>query len=136
MRRRALDIALVFCGGSAGTAVRYALTLALPVAAGLPIIFAINVSGAFLLGMLSARVARAGSSVVAARAWLLVGTGALGGYTTYGTFVADADGLLDASRFAEGIVYGLVTVVVGVGAALAGSLVAGRRSANPDRMNR
>ena len=136
MRSRALDAALVFVGGSVGTAVRYALTLALPVAGALPLIFAINVSGAFLLGVVSARVERAGSSAAAARVSLLVGTGALGGYTTYGTFAADADGLLDTSRFAEGIAYGLVTVVVGVGAALAGSRVAGRRVAEPGRMNR
>jgi len=121
-----LDAGLVFAGGALGTAVRYALTVAFATAGGLPVIFAINVTGAFLLGMLSERLKKAGPSRLATKLSLFLGTGVLGGFTTYGTFAADAEGLLDTTRFPEGVAYGLATVVIGVGAAFAGVLVAGR----------
>jgi len=120
-----LDVVLVFAGGAVGTAVRYALTVAFPTAGGLPVIFAINVTGAFLLGVLSERVRQPGHAWRAQKLSLFLGTGALGGFTTYGTFAADAEGLLDTARFPEGIAYGLATVVIGIGAAFAGMLLVG-----------
>ena len=93
----------------------------------------INVTGAFLLGFLAERLRRSGSQRAAHSASLLVGTGALGGYTTYGTFAGDAEGLLDMSRLGEGVLYGVVTVVIGVAAAYAGTMLAGGRGkADPD----
>jgi CrcB protein len=118
-----LDVVLVFAGGAIGTAVRYALTVACTSAGGLPVIFAINITGAFLLGMLSERIKQVCSGGPSKKLSLFLGTGALGGFTTYGTFAADTEGLLDTSRFPDGIVYGLATVVIGVGAAFAGTLL-------------
>ena len=119
----------VFAGGAIGTTVRYTLTVAFAAAGGLPVIFVINVTGAFLLGVLSERVKQARSRGRAKKLSLFLGTGALGGFTTYGTFAADTEGLLDTTRFPEGIVYGLAAVVIGVGAAFTGVLLAGRRGA-------
>ena len=128
-----IDTLLVLVGGSSGTLARYALTSAFQGDGGLPIVLTINVTGAFLLGFLAERIRRSGSRRVAHSASLLLGTGALGGFTTYGTFAGDAEGLLDMSRLGEGVLYGVVTVVIGVAAAYAGTVLAGRRgNAKPD----
>jgi len=127
----ARDVLLVFAGGALGTAVRYSLGAILPVDAGLPVTLAINVTGALLLGILTGWV---GSRTDRTSHDLLtfLGTGALGGYTTYGMFAVDTDGLLDTSRFGDGILYGAATVLLGAGAALGGlalgAAIARRRS--------
>ena len=128
-----VDALLVLVGGSVGTLARYALTSAFQSDGGLPIVLTINVTGAFLLGFLAERLRRSRSRAAAHSASLLLGTGVLGGYTTYGTFAGDAEGLLDMSRLGEGVLYGVVTVVIGVAAAYAGTVLAGRRgNAKPD----
>ena len=126
------NILLVFAGGAIGTAVRYSLGAILPVDAGLPVTLVINVTGALLLGVLTGWV---GSRTDRTSHDLLtfLGTGVLGGYTTYGMFAVDTDGLLDTARFADGMLYGAATVLLGVVAALGGlavgARIAGRRSA-------
>lgn len=115
-------IALVFAGGTIGTFLRYALTLAIPAWNGVPIAtFLINVTGAFLLGLLLEALARRGPDEGVRRGLrLFVGTGVLGGYTTYSAFAVDTDGLLLASQFGAGALYGLATVLVGAAASVAG----------------
>jgi len=125
-RPTVVDTLLVLVGGAAGTFARYILTSTFQNDGGLPVVLAINVTGACLLGFVSERVRRS-ASPRAHSISLLLGTGALGGYTTYGTFAGDAEGLLDMSRLGEGVLYGVVTVVIGVAAAYAGTLLAGRR---------
>ena len=128
----ARDVLLVFAGGSIGTAVRYSLGAVFPSDAGLQVTLVINVTGALLLGVLTGWV---GSRTDRPAHDLLtfLGTGALGGYTTYGMFAVDTDGLLDTARFGDGILYGAATVLLGVAAALGGLVIgarlAGRRSA-------
>lgn len=121
-------VGLVILGGSAGTLVRYLLALVVPTWNGMPLgIFLINVTGAFLLGWLLETLVRRGPDVGGRRTLrVLLGTGVLGGYTTYSTFAVDADGLLLASRFAESALYGLATVVVGAAASIAGILLGAR----------
>lgn len=83
----------VAAGGAAGTALRDALGTSFPVQPGaFPVTtFAINVSGAFLLGLLLESLARQGPDVGARRlARLAGGTGLLGGFTTYSTFVLES----------------------------------------------
>ncbi|MBD4267628.1 CrcB family protein, partial [Xanthomonas citri pv. citri] len=61
-------LGLVFAGGVVGTAVREALSLAFPAIGGVPVtIFAINVVGAFALGMLLEALVRCGPDVGARR---------------------------------------------------------------------
>ena len=85
---RASDIALVFVGGTIGTAARLAVTLWLGAGTGLAVV---NIVGAFLLGVLTA-VLTCSASERNRRANLLLGTGALGGFTTYSALaVAGAD---------------------------------------------
>ena len=77
------DIALVGIGGSFGTAARYLLTEVIPNwRAVLVATLAINILGAFLLGVLLERLARAGADAGLRHAVrLLVGTGFLGRFT-------------------------------------------------------
>lgn len=125
--RTAGTLLLVLAGGAAG-----GLTRALLVTqegGGAPwLTWAVNVVGAFALGLLLAAWVRPGRAPTWARP--LLGTGLLGGFTTFSAvahavdrLVADGDVLLAAG-------YLVATLVVGVLAAHAG-LVVGARVAAP-----
>src|SRR5699024_7507365 len=101
--------------GIGGTAAREAISLAVPEVDGIPVaIFAVNIGGAFLLGLLLEALARRGPDVSVPRtARILIGTGFLGGFTTYSALAADAAWLMGSGALATGIGYGLPTVVLG-----------------------
>lgn len=106
---------LVVAGGTIGTAARLALGLLIPAGTGLPLaVFVANVVGALLMGIVAARLP-AGRD-----ARLLLGTGLLGGFTTYsaymtGTIALWGDAPLLAIAYALGsLVLGLAAVLVGV----------------------
>lgn len=108
-------LALVFAGGALGTLSRYLLALVIPAWGGMPLAtFLVNVTGAFLLGWLLVALTHRGPDHGARRTLrLLLGTGFLGGYTTYSAFAVDADGLISSTDPGLGLVYALATVVVG-----------------------
>ncbi|WP_295839402.1 CrcB family protein [uncultured Microbacterium sp.] len=110
------DVVLVAVGGAVGTAVRAALTLALSADLGPALVPLINVVGAFAIGILFGWRARMPHSSRRQRTQLFLGTGVLGGFTTYSALaVESADpGLLW---------WGAATVVVGTAAAWAGVLL-------------
>ncbi|WP_336296670.1 CrcB family protein [Arthrobacter antioxidans] len=112
----------MFLGGMGGTLARFWLSEVLPTPSGLPFgIFLINSSGAFALGLLLEALARRGPDVDRRRALrLLVGTGFLGGFTTYSALAVDSALLLGAGRAAEGLGYLALSVVVGLGATALG----------------
>lgn len=120
-------IALVALGGAIGTAVRAALAQALPTVDGISwTVLAINFVGAFCLGLLLDALARRGPDVGRRRVLrLFVGTGVLGGFTTYSTLADDTARLLDVGRWAAGSGYALLSVVLGLAAVVAGLAVAG-----------
>lgn len=110
-------------GGSLGTAVRAGLEAAFapPLGQWPAVTFWINVGGAFLLGGLLEFLAAGGAD----RGWrrglrLGVGTGVLGGFTTYSTFSVETAELLRHGYWQVGLGYPLASVVLGVLAALAG----------------
>ncbi|WP_052273753.1 fluoride efflux transporter FluC [Arthrobacter sp. L77] len=115
-------LGLVFLGGMGGTLARFGLSEVLPTPSGLPFgIFLINISGAFALGLLLEVLARRGPDAGRRRALrLLVGTGFLGGFTTYSALAVDSALLLDTGRVAEGLGYLALSVVVGLGATALG----------------
>ena len=123
-------ILLVAAGGAVGTAARYATALALPPLGAVPVAtIAVNLVGAFLLGLLLASLARRGpddGGRLTLR--LFLGTGVLGGFTTYSTFSLDTVALLEGGRWAEVLLYTGVTLVLGTLAAALGVVLAGRRS--------
>jgi CrcB protein len=118
-RRR--SVALVFMGGTLGTAVRAALLAAVPFDATWPVgVFIVNIVGSFLLGALVMVVARSPHSRRAEDLRLLLGTGVLGGFTTYSALAGDTVALASAGSPIDAIVYPLASVAVGAAAAVAG----------------
>jgi CrcB protein len=113
---------LVFAGGSLGTAARYAVGEAVGPRGEWPTAtFLVNVVGAFLLGVLVEELVRRGPDVgVRRRLRLLLGTGFLGGFTTYSALAVEVDGLLRDGSAAVAVAYAVGTVVVGFVASTVG----------------
>ncbi|GAB3810599.1 hypothetical protein GCM10028820_00400 [Tessaracoccus terricola] len=122
-------IALVFLGGTLGTGTREALSLALPAVDGVAwTIAGINICGAFLLGLLLERLARRGPDRGRNRRLrLLLGTGFMGGFTTYSTLATDTAVLLGDGRAAPAVAHALGTVLVGAAATWCGIVAGARR---------
>ncbi|OIH93352.1 CrcB family protein [Curtobacterium sp. MCBA15_001] len=126
-------IGLVALGGAVGTAVRAVLADLAPPVDGLSwTILVINVVGAFCLGLLLESLVRLGPDDGRRRtARLFVGTGVLGGFTTYSTLADDTARLLTDGRWAAGGGYALLSVVLGVAAVVAGLALATRVRRRP-----
>lgn len=110
----ATRVLLVAAGGTLGTAARLALGFVNPDAAGLPLsILVANVAGSFLLGVLAARLPAASG------VRLFLGTGVLGGFTTYSAFTV---GIIELGSAAPWLAagYAVVSVAIGIGAAVLG----------------
>ncbi|MDI9927241.1 MULTISPECIES: fluoride efflux transporter CrcB [unclassified Rhodococcus (in: high G+C Gram-positive bacteria)] len=128
-------IAAVALGGLVGTGVRYAAETAYPPNSG-PFPFTtlvINLTGAFVLGMLLERLALSGPD----EGWrrrirLCIGTGVLGSYTTYSSFALETVELLQDHRVLAAALYMTVSVVVGTFAAGAGIVLAQRFGAHTE----
>jgi fluoride exporter len=80
---------------------------------------AINVSGSFLLGVLTGLVTRGMPEAVLA----VLGTGLLGGYTTFSTASVETVRLLQQRRVGASLGYGVGVLVLSVAAALLGLAV-------------
>ena len=119
-------LALVALGGTVGTAAREALSLAVPDLGRVPVaILLINLTGAFALGVLMEALARRGEDRgVRRRIRLLLGTGFLGGYTTYSALAEGAARLLGDGAIVQGLGYALATVLIGGLASWLGIVVA------------
>lgn len=112
----------MFVGGAVGTGGRALVSATAPPLAGVPLaVLVVNVVGAFLLGLLLARLDRAGADDGRRRDLrLLLGTGVLGGFTTYSALAADTAALLTDGRPGTAAAYAGGTLVLGLVAALAG----------------
>ncbi len=116
-----LVFVLAAAAGGAGAAARYAVDIGIARLAGRRFpwgVFLINLTGSFLLGLVTATLPDAG---------FVIGTGFLGGYTTFSTAMIDAvalwrDGERPASFFscAGMLILGILAAVAGLtlGAAL------------------
>ncbi|WP_236122136.1 FluC/FEX family fluoride channel [Cellulomonas palmilytica] len=127
-REHLMLIGLVLVGGALGTSARFALEHALARPAGWPwVTFAINVVGSCALGLLLGGLAGRGADEGPRRAVRLgCGTGVLGGFTTYSTFVLEVQRLGDDGERLLAVAYPLASVVVGVLAAVLGLVLADR----------
>lgn len=119
-------IALVAVGGFFGTAARHLLGDAIGTANGFPLgIFLINIAGAFALGLLLEGLALDGVDAGHRRRFrLLLGTGFLGGFTTYSALAFDLDSLLRGEQFLTAGAYAVGTLVIGLIASIGGIAVA------------
>jgi CrcB protein len=126
---RGRTLLLVGLGGAVGTTVRSLLGTAFPAAAGTwPwTTFWINVSGALVLGALLEALSLLGPDAGwRRRVRLGVGTGVLGGYTTYSSFVVETVTLGRGRQYLTGAGYDLASLVLGFAAAYAGTLLVSR----------
>ncbi|AXE39807.1 fluoride efflux transporter FluC [Acidipropionibacterium virtanenii] len=118
---------LVGAGGCLGTLVRALLEGAFGAGHGhFPAMtLAINLVGSAVLGLLLEGLARTGEDAGIRKAVRLgVGTGVIGGFTTYSTFAVETDRLLGGGSPVLGLVYAVVSVSAGLVCAAAGILCA------------
>jgi CrcB protein len=88
-------------------------------ARGLPLgTFVVNISGAFVLGLI-AGVALTGDALV------LVGTATIGSYTTFSTWMLETHRLSEDDRVGAAVANILASVVLGVAAAALGRAIGG-----------
>ena len=115
------NLAIVALGGAVGTGLRYVITLVVPRWAGVPVAtLGINVVGAFLLGLLLELLAdRSLDTGWSRRIRLGVGTGGLGGFTTYSALATETAALA-ITRPGLAIGYACGTVLIGAAASIAG----------------
>ncbi|PFG18795.1 fluoride efflux transporter FluC [Serinibacter salmoneus] len=121
-----IALALVGAGGAAGASARYLITALVP-AGGLQILptLAINLVGSYLLGFLNGHLnLRPGRR--AAHLRLLLGTGMLGGFTTYSAFALQVVTAGAEGSWRRAIMYAGASVLLGVGAAALGLVQGGR----------
>ncbi|HKH90560.1 MAG TPA: CrcB family protein [Gemmatimonadaceae bacterium] len=132
-----MNVLLVALGSAAGGVARWSIGSWVQRLAGgaPPAVFplgtlVVNASGSFVLGLLGAALARPGNAGRADLAWLLLGVGFCGGYTTFSTFSLDTVALLETRGWlvASANVMGSVAAgLAGVGAGLAlGRVAMGR----------
>jgi len=118
---RPTALAAVWAGGVVGTGARVGLVMSVPMMTFPLVTFVINVVGAFALGvlleaLLNSRIDAGRQAVIR----LAVGTGLLGGFTTYSTLAVDTVLLLRSAASVTALGYAGGTVLLGVLAAAAG----------------
>ncbi|SHE50584.1 CrcB protein [Streptoalloteichus hindustanus] len=113
-------IGVVALGGALGALARYGVGLAAPARpGGFPLAtFAINLLGCLLMGVLIVLVTEVWSGHRLARPFL--GTGFLGGFTTFSTYAVDGQRLLAAGRVGVALLYLVGTLVGALLAVVAG----------------
>jgi CrcB protein len=115
----AADLAAVALGGGLGSIARYGLSSAFPAGRGIPwAIFAVNVSGCFLLGLLMIYVLEIWPPRRLLRPFLAVGL--LGGYTTFSTYAAGVMTLITGHALALAAAYALSSIVAALAAVWTG----------------
>lgn len=112
------DALLVFLGGGTGAVLRWGLSLALPAPYGTLLV---NVVGSAVLAFLLHDVVG-----MPAHWRLLLGTGLLGGFTTYSTFNLDVFRALERGEVAQAALIASSTLVLCLGGSLVGWWVAER----------
>ena len=128
----ASNLAIVVAGGTVGTGLRYLINTLIPAWHGVPVAtVGINVVGAFLLGVLLETLnRRAPNHSWSRRARLGLGTGVLGGFTTYSALATDTT-LLTVSHPGAAAGYALATVIIGAAASILGIWVGRRGRSRP-----
>lgn len=109
---RLRDALAVFVGGTVGTAARVAITLIPGATWEVLAVPTVNLLGALLLGLFTGAAAKAPRL---ARFRLLVGTGMLGGFTTYSALAVGAadDPLLAGITALLGVVAAIIGLMLG-----------------------
>lgn len=116
------NIALVFVGGGIGAVLRYLLGITINSSgSGFPVsTFFVNVTGCFLIGLLSPLF---GVENQMWRNFFFIGI--LGGYTTFSSFGNETLRLFDTGQFQTGILYIFLSNLCGLSAVYLGNRVPG-----------
>ncbi|MGV9498066.1 fluoride efflux transporter CrcB [Streptomyces sp. NPDC003642] len=120
-RRQAEILAAVTAGGVLGACARYGATLLWPTVPGaFPwTTFWINVTGCAAMGVLMVLITERTTAHPLVRPFL--GTGVLGGYTTFSTYAVDARALFGDHRAGTALLYLAATLVAALFAVWAGA---------------
>ena len=121
-------VALVFAGGTFGTAARYGVSESVGPFHDFPVAtFLVNITGALALGLLLEALTRRGvDGGMRRRLRLTLGTGFLGGFTTYSALALDTDSLIRSGQPALAALYAFGTVALGLIATMIGIIAAAR----------
>jgi fluoride exporter len=114
---------LIGLGGFLGAVLRYLFSL-IPVSEkiGFPIVtLLINIAGAFLLGVLAGLTAKDPALDTEWMAALKIGI--CGGFTTFSTFALEGHALLGSARIGTGVLYIVLSLVLGIGAVWIGRMI-------------
>ena len=143
LRTHGAVLVAISVGGAAGALARYGLGVAFPPGrTGFPwATFGINVVGSLLIGVLMVLVVEVFEAHPLVRPFL--GVGILGGFTTFSTYVVDAQRLVNAGAAGTALAYLAATLVAALAAVYLGLTVtraavgrrAGRRATDRERVN-
>lgn len=103
-------------GASAGACVRYLLTniVKAHVKGDFPLAtFILNVTGALMLGLVV-------GVKLSSLPYAIIGTGFLGGYTTFSTFNNELFSLVKSHNYRMAVIYALTSYIIGIGFAFLG----------------
>ena len=116
------DVLCVFAGGFIGGILRH---FAFSTLAKTTAMLTVNIVGSLLLGFILEAVVLSGRQTQHTKAMrLLLGTGCMGAFTTYSTFIADVSSIIQAGHFGMALYLSLATVFVGLASALMGIVLA------------
>lgn len=107
-------IMLVGIGGFAGSVARYGVKVVTDkyLAATFPYAtFFINLSGAFVIGLLYGLLMR---NQVSDGTWMIMATGFCGAFTTFSTFALENNVLISQKQSSTALVYTLLSLVLGL----------------------
>jgi CrcB protein len=120
-----MNILIVFLGGGFGAVCRYLLSISVvrfsSPAHGPLATFLINVIGSFLMGVLIGVLARVNEG--GDRWRLLLGVGALGGFTTFSSFSLEAVMMIERKAYPLAAAYIVGSVLLGVLGLMLGLMV-------------
>jgi fluoride exporter len=126
------DLAAIAAGGGLGGLARYLLSQAFPAGRGFPwAIFAVNVSGCLLLGILMVYLLDVWPPRRFLRPFLAIGL--IGGYTTFSTYAAGVMTLLTGGAPVTAVAYALTSILAALVAVWAG-MKAARAAARTRRL--
>ena len=116
---KASILGVVAVGGAIGSMARYAVTtIQNPVGAFPYAIFVVNLSGGFMMGVVTALLALKFSVSSEMRAFLT--TGILGGYTTFSTFSLESAMLIERHDYATATSYVIGSAILSIVALFCG----------------
>ena len=125
-----INLGLVAAGGALGACVRYLAGAAWMSSFGSTRAWlataGINVTGSFLMGVLAGWLAFRGHGAATDRLRLLLGTGVLGGFTTFSTFSLDAGLLIERRSYGLAAAYVGGSVALGLAGLFAGLMLSRR----------